>query len=93
MEEQRSLEAIVNGRVQGVFFRHFVQMHAEQLGLNGYVCNLPDGSVEIKAEGDKERLLKLLDYLKTGPPAASVEEVKAEWSASIGKYTQFEVRY
>ena len=93
MEEQGALEAIVKGRVQGVFFRRFVEEHAEQLQLNGYVRNLPDGDVEVMAEGAKEKLIKLLERLKTGPPASMVKEVKAEWSAYTGKYTQFEVRY
>jgi len=51
-----SLTATVRGRVQGVFFRAFVQRLARQLGISGYVRNLPDGSVEIRAEGEKSQL-------------------------------------
>ncbi len=93
MEELGSLKAIVKGRVQGVFFRRFVQQHAERLELVGYVLNSPDGDVEVIAEGPKDRLADLLERLKTGPPAASVEAIEAEWHPCSGKYKRFEVRY
>ena len=75
-----SLRAVVRGRVQGVFFRDFVRRHADQLNLRGYVRNLPDGGVEVVAEGERPALERLLEYLKEGPPAARGEEflVKVE---------------
>jgi acylphosphatase len=93
MAGPESLQANIRGRVQGVFFRDFVRIHAGRLGLSGYVRNLPDGSVEVRAEGDRADLEKLLEHLKKGPPAARVEEVRVEWSASAGKYLGFDVRY
>ncbi|MCX7911949.1 MAG: acylphosphatase [Dehalococcoidales bacterium] len=89
-----SLRALVRGRVQGVFYRAFVEGHAEELGLGGYVRNLPDGAVEVVAEGEREQLEKLVGYLKKGPPAARVGEVTVTWDEYRGLYGgSFCVRY
>ncbi len=74
------LEARVSGTVQGVGFRYFVQRRASALGLSGYTRNLPDGDVEVLAEGDKTLLEALLEDLRTGPSLSSVDNVEAKWS-------------
>jgi len=67
---------------------------AEELGLTGYVRNLSDQTtVEVVAEGERERLNKLLDFLKTGPPAARVDTTETEWHACTGKYKDFAIRH
>jgi len=83
---------IVYGRVQGVFFRAYASKWAVELGLTGYVHNLPDGTVEICAEGEKRQLERLIDRLKEGPPAARVEKVVTGWSEYSGNYSRFRVR-
>ena len=88
-----SLHAVIFGRVQGVFFRDFVAEHAQRLNLTGYVRNLPDGTVEVRAEGARRHVEELLGYLKIGPPSASVREVKTLWSGHSGRYSDFSVRY
>lgn len=89
-----SVRAIVYGRVQGVFFRDFTSRHARELGLTGYVRNLPDRkAVEIQAEGERKQVERLIEYLKVGPPAAKVEKVVADWSEYTGSYSSFNVRY
>jgi len=88
-----SLHAVIYGRVQGVFFRDFVAGHAQRLNLTGYVRNLPDGTVEVRAEGLKHHLEELLGYLKIGPPSARVREVKTVWSGHTGRYSDFSVKY
>jgi len=93
MENRVSVQAIVCGRVQGVFFRSFVEDHAQYLGLKGYVRNLPSGDVEVVVEGERERVEKLIGYLKAGPPAARVQRTVTKWSEYSGKYTRFSVRY
>jgi acylphosphatase len=86
--------ATVTGKVQGVFFRDFVSRQAVALGLTGYVRNLPDGNkVELRAEGERTRLEKLLEYLRVGPPRARVDKVAASWQLYRGDYMGFEVRY
>jgi acylphosphatase len=92
-KELASVQATVYGYVQGVFFRAFVSHWASELGLSGYVCNLPTGAVEVVAEGEKKQLEKLIGYLKVGPPSARVERVVTNWSGYSGKYSAFSVRY
>lgn len=94
MTDLASIRAIAYGRVQGVFFRDFVSKRATELGLTGYVRNLPGGrAVEVQAEGEREQLEKLIDDLNIGPPFAKVEKVVTEWSEYTGNYSRFNIRY
>ena len=94
MAELASVQAIVYGHVQGVFFRDFVSKRASELGLTGYVRNLPGReAVEVQAEGEEERLERLIGYLKVGPPSAKVEEVVINRSEYTGSYSRFSIRY
>lgn len=87
------LHATARGLVQGVFFRAFVAQQARALGLTGYVRNLADGrSIEVVAEGPRDRLEELLRHLRAGPRGARVDEVEALWSEYSGKQSRFEVR-
>jgi len=90
MEEKASLRAIVRGRVQGVGFRDFVWRRARFLGLAGYVRNLPDGrSVEVVAEGPRQALEQLLEFLWEGPRAARVDQVDVEWGEASDRFRDF----
>jgi len=94
MTDLASVRIIVYGYVQGVFFRAFASRRATELGLTGYARNLPGGeAVEVNAEGEREKLQKLIDFLKVGPPTAEVEKVEASWSEYTGSYSDFGVRY
>ena len=94
MVDLASVQATVYGRVQGVFFRSFVSRQATQLGLTGYVCNLPDRrAVKVHAEGERKQLAELLSYLKIGPPGAEVNKVETNWSEYTGGYLRFSIRY
>jgi len=92
-ENLAALHATVWGRVQGVYFRDFVQQHAGRFNLSGCVRNLSNGSVEVWAEGERDRLEQLVKYLKIGPPASTVDRVVTEWLEYSGRYAGFEVRY
>ena len=92
MIEKASLHATVRGRVQGVFFRTSVEDKALQLGLTGYVRNRPGNVVEVIAEGERVNLEKLVEYLKIGPPAASVTDVNPTWGEFTGSFANFRVR-
>ncbi|MBZ0302886.1 MAG: acylphosphatase [Anaerolineae bacterium] len=87
------LHAVVQGRVQGVSFRHYTVMQAQDLGLAGWVRNRPDGSVETTAEGEKEQLDIFLDWLHIGSPAAQVTQVTVHWYPATGTFSSFETRY
>ncbi|MFD3004999.1 acylphosphatase [Thermus tengchongensis] len=78
------LVALVKGRVQGVGYRAFAQKKALELGLSGYAENLPDGRVEVVAEGPKEDLLVFLRHLQEGPRLARVEGVEVQWAEETG---------
>lgn len=84
---------IVSGDVQAVGFRFTAIEVARDLGLVGWVRNNPDGTVEILAEGPKEKLENLITWAKKGPFLAKVDEVKTEWGKAIGEFENFDVRY
>ncbi len=89
-----SVRAIVYGYVQGVLFRDFTLRRARELGLVGYVRNLPNWTtVEVQAEGEREKLEKLIEQLKVGPPRAEVEKVEASWSKYSDSYSHFSIRH
>lgn len=69
------IHVAVRGRVQGVGFRWFVREAGRELGLSGWVCNRPDGSVEVAAEGNSVLLDQLRDALRRGPSGAVVTSV------------------
>jgi acylphosphatase len=86
-------KARVHGRVQGVGFRQYTSERATSLGLNGFVRNQWDGTVEVVAEGEEKDINELLAWLKTGPPLARVSRVDVHWQAPTGEITGFEVSY
>lgn len=69
---------LVSGKVQGVFFRASTRDEALRLGLSGQARNLPDGGVEVIAEGEPAALDALEHWLQRGPPAARVDTVVRE---------------
>jgi acylphosphatase len=94
---QARVHIIVEGLVQGVGFRWFVARRAQALGLRGFVSNLYDGNVEIKAEGDRSLLEELIGQVKVGPRSAHVTNMRLEWedlreADTSGRYTGFEIR-
>jgi acylphosphatase len=92
MSELSHVEAMVGGEVQGVFFRAFTSRIAKKLGLRGFVHNLPYGSVEIVAEGPREKLEEFVAELHKGPPEALVEKVDIKWSEFTGQFSNFEIK-
>lgn len=82
----------VSGRVQGVGFRYWVRRRAESLRLAGTATNLPDGSVEVVAEGPRDAGERLLAMLRSGQPPGFVGHVDASWSAATGEYSGFRER-
>lgn len=74
MSQQR-WRLLIEGRVQGVFYRASAQARAEELGITGSAKNLSGSRVEILAEGDEQALIQLLDWCWGGPPQASVQHI------------------
>lgn len=82
----------IEGRVQGVGFRFFVEYVAQELGLRGYTRNLPDGRVEVYAIGPQEKLDALAAQLWRGPRMASVRRVEQS-EAPVLEYSDFRIEY
>ncbi len=76
-----------------VMYRDFTQRKASALGLTGFVRNLRDGTVEVLAEGSRERLERLLSKLERGPLLAHVEQLNVSWLPATGEFTKFRIAY
>ncbi len=87
-----AIHAIVRGRVQGVSFRYYTLLRAHELNLRGWVRNLPDGTVEVLAEGSQTQLDQLTVFLDTGPVGARVDGVAINWQQATGQFTDFIIR-
>jgi acylphosphatase len=74
----KAIHGYVSGRVQGVTFRQACRQTARGLDLVGWVRNLPDGRVEVWAQGDPDACDKLADWLWAGPPAAVISGVEVD---------------
>lgn len=92
MGDEVRVEMKVSGRVQGVWFRQSTCDRGRQLGVSGWVRNLPDGRVEVTAEGTKARLMDLVAFCREGPPTARVDDVDVRWSEAQGVSGAFEIR-
>ncbi|MEN8245234.1 MAG: acylphosphatase [Thermodesulfobacteriota bacterium] len=84
---------IITGRVQGVFFRMETQRAARRHGVDGWVRNKRDGSVEAVFEGDRADVDATLAWCQQGPPRSSVSDVKFTWQEFTGEFTEFSVTY
>ena len=87
---QRSRQ-VYEGRVQGVGFRYRVSTIAKRLPVTGYVRNLPDGCVELIAEGIKVDIDDLLEQVRSGMGSAITRE-RQESQAATGEFTGFSIR-
>jgi len=92
VNEPHQLHAIIQGRVQGVSFRYYTTLLADELGVCGWVRNLPDGTVEVVAEGIRGQLDQLAEFLHRGPSGARVESVDMNWQRATGQFINFIIR-
>jgi len=84
---------IIEGRVQGVWFRDSTRNESTRLNLAGWVKNRFDGSVELVAEGSREEVKKLIEWCHHGPPGARVtmvHEIKEDYT---GEFDSFRIPY
>ena len=90
----RRVRARVRGRVQGVAYRASTRQEARQLGLAGWVRNLPDGAVELEVQGEPEVVAAFLTWCHQGPPMARVSAVEVEELAVVAdEPVGFEIRH
>lgn len=93
MSENIGLYAKVHGKVQGVGFRYSTLSRARRLKLTGYVKNLWDGGVEVLAEGPEDTVLKLVSWLKKGPPGSYVTKLDQRRVPYSGTFRVFTIDY
>ncbi len=88
----KTVQLIVTGRVQGVYFRAFTQKQAMKLEVSGFVSNKKDGSVEVIACAEQENLDSFINRCHKGPMLAKVKEVVVSEYKPSETFTQFEIR-
>lgn len=93
MAKKVRVHIFVSGLVQGIFFRSSTKKTAQKLGAVGWVRNLPDSRVEIVAEGEKQKIEELVEWVKEGPAVARVDNLDVEYEEYKGEFNSFEVRY
>ena len=87
----RRAHLLVQGRVQGVGFRAFVQSQAVRRALTGWVKNLPDGRVESEVEGEETLVNAFIQTVRRGPSLAHVQNVDLEWINPHARESSFEI--
>lgn len=92
MTGQQAVVATITGLVQGVGYRYTTLRTARELGLRGWVRNVPDGSVETWAQGKGAVLDEFIRFLRKGPRAARVQSVEVRPVEPDGTLTGFDVR-
>lgn len=80
---------IIEGHVQGVFYRANTVEAAKKIGVCGYVKNRPDGTVEAVIEGGEEKVTKLIQWCRIGPEMARVEKVNITWEEYSDEFDDF----
>ena len=86
-------QIIVQGIVQGVSYRFFTVDMAKQYNIRGYCRNLPDGNVEVIAEGNESMVNEFIKQLKIGPSAAHVTGIDVKWDNTDSGFDNFEIKY
>ncbi len=91
MADKVRVHVLIEGRVQGVFFRAATKDEARARGLGGWVRNLADGRVEAVFEGDKAVVENMLAWCRKGPPYAYVDNIEIDWQPYQGDLADFRV--
>ena len=88
----KRVHIIISGYVQGVCFRYFTKVKARNLGLKGFVRNIPNGNVEVIAEGNEKELDELVEFCRKGPVLSCVANLKVEYEEFKGEFNDFTVK-
>jgi acylphosphatase len=87
------IHAFVKGKVQGVYFRAHTKKFADEHNIKGWVKNLEDGGVEVVAEGEKDQVQKMVQFLQNGSPEARVDSVEIKNEKPVEVFKGFSIRY
>ncbi len=84
-------EVHISGRVQGVWFRQSTKNMADQHRVTGWCRNNPDGSVEAVFEGEESAVKTAVEWCRSGPKLARVDDLSVEWQTATGEFDRFQV--
>ncbi len=87
----KKIHLLISGKVQGVFYRVNTKNKADELGLTGWVKNIPDGKVEVLAEGKERGLKEFIKWCYNGSKGAKVDKVEVEWRDYENKFDNFKI--
>ena len=90
---ERAFKVLITGRVQGVGYRYFARREAVKSGIHGYVKNLPDGRVEVLAEGEETILLSFINTLRSGPGYGYVTDLDIIPVTFENSFSSFDIEY
>ena len=90
--EMKSVTINLRGKVQNVGYRYFALNKAIELDINGFVVNLPDGSIKIEAEGLDDKIDQFVDGCRIGPPRAIIDDIEIIYS-EVKNYDSFAIAY
>jgi len=88
---KKAVKIIINGTIQGVFFRQFIKDSADKLNLRGFARNLENGDVEVIAEGNQDEVEKMIEICKQGPKFANIKNVSVSQINYSGDYKDFKI--
>ena len=88
----KSVTILIKGKVQNVGFRYYALNKAIELGINGFIVNLPDGSIKIEAEGTNSKIERFMDWCTVGPSRAVITEIEKNYS-EVKNYDSFAIAY
>jgi acylphosphatase len=91
MGENVRARVVIGGRVQGVAYRFETQYAAERIGVNGWVRNRPDGTVQALFEGERARVEEMIAWCRRGPALARVTAVDVSWEDYCGDLSDFRI--
>jgi len=89
----KRVHIIISGYVQGVCFRYFTKIKARKLGVKGFVRNVPNGDVEVIAEGNEKEINELINFCRKGPLLSCVANLKFEYEKFKGEFDDFTVKF
>lgn len=92
MEKARA-HILIEGRVQGVFYRASTREEANLSGLTGWVRNCRDGRVEAVFEGERDKVEMIIEWCKKGPPGALVTKADVSWEQATSEFDTFSIKH
>ena len=87
----QTIHVLIEGQVQGVFFRNYTEKKAIELRLNGWVKNMADGTVEAVFCGEEKGISDMVEFLHTGSPNSKVEKVTVNDYLALEDFSHFEI--